>query len=116
MAAHYDARRVPPAARKTEEAAWPPREPLRMAPPAAARRTREALDRIDKFCSDAFEGALAHDAANDAQQRLEFLRRRPKRKRRYTRWDRSLATSETAKKAALLLDNLEQYQHMNLQM
>ena len=59
MAAHYDARRVPPAARMTEESAWPPREPLRMAPPAAARRTREALDRIDKFCSDAFEGALA---------------------------------------------------------
>ena len=57
MAAHYDARRVPPAAEElTEESAWPPREPLRMAPPAAARRTRAALDRIDKFCSDAFEG------------------------------------------------------------
>ncbi len=110
MAAHYDARRVPPAARKTEEPAWPPREPLRMAPPAAARRTREALDRIDTFCSDAFEGALAKDAADDAKKRLEFLRRRPKRKRRYTRWDRSLATSAAAKKAALLLDNLEQYQ------
>ena len=81
-----------------------------MAPPAAARRTREALDRIDKFCADAFEGALARDASNDAQQRLAFLRRRPKRKRRYTRWDRSLATSAAAKKAALLLDNLEQYQ------
>ena len=110
MAAHYDASRVPPAARKTEESAWPPREPLRMAPPAAARRTREALDRIDKFCSDAFEDALANDAANDAKKRLEFLRRRPKRKRRYTRWDRSLATSAAAKKAALVLDNLESYQ------
>ena len=112
MAAHYDASRIPPAAEEliTEESAWPPQEPLRMAPPAAARRTREALDRIDKFCGDAFEDALASDAAGDAQKRLEFLRRRPKRKRRYTRWDRSLATSDAAKKAALVLDNLEQYQ------
>ena len=113
MAAHYDASRIPPAAEElkvTEESAWPPKEPLRMAPPSAARRTREALDRIDKFCGDTFEDALANDAATDAQKRLEFLRRRPKRKRRYTRFDRTLATSEAAKKAALLLDNLEQYQ------
>jgi len=114
MAAHYDASRIPPAAEElineNEESAWPPQEPLRMAPPSSARRTKEALDRIDKFCSDSFEDALASDAAGDAQKRLEFLRRRPKRKRRYTRFDRTLATSETAKKAALLLENLEQYQ------
>ena len=117
MAAHYDASRIPPAADERaaqrmndESTTWPPDSPLRMAPPSAARRTREALDRIDKFCSDTFEDALASDAAGDAQKRLEFLRRRPKRKRRYTRFDRTLATSVAAKKAALLLDNLEQYQ------
>jgi len=117
MAAHYDASRIPPAADERaaqrmndESTTWPPDPPLRMAPPSAARRTREALDRIDKFCSDSFEDALASDAASDAQKRLEFLRRRPKRKRRYTRFDRTLATSDAAKKAALLLDNLEQYQ------
>ena len=80
MAAHYDASRIPPTAEeliaeldeRAEESAWPPEQPLRMAPPSAARRTREALDRIDKFCGDAFEDALASDAAGDAQKRLEF--------------------------------------------
>ena len=54
MAAHYDASRIPPAAEEfTEESAWPPQEPLRMAPPSAAKRTKEALARIQGEFRDA---------------------------------------------------------------
>jgi len=84
--------------------------PLRMAPAAARRRTKEAFERIDKLCGDAWEDALARDAAADAKKRLEFLRRRPTRRRRFTRWDKSIATSDAAKKAEALFAKLEAYQ------